>query len=123
MSASDWPIVASACLFCRIARGELGTKFLYEDANVVAFADLHPQAPVHILVIPRKHLISLAESTPTDDALLGQVLAAVRKVAQQLGVDAAGYRTVLNSGEQAGQSVLHLHAHLLAGRSLGWPPG
>lgn len=112
-----------SCLFCRIARGELGTKFLHEDADVVAFADLHPQAPVHVLVIPRKHLTSLAESTPADDAMLGQILAAVRKVAQQLGVDTAGFRTVLNSGEQAGQSVLHLHAHLLAGRSFAWPPG
>lgn len=114
---------AASCLFCRIARGELGAKFLYEDADVLAFADLHPQAPVHVLVIPRRHVASLAESTPADDALLGQILAAVRKVARQLGVDTAGYRTVLNSGAQAGQSVLHLHAHLLAGRSLGWPPG
>jgi histidine triad (HIT) family protein len=112
-----------ACLFCRIARGELGTRFLHEDEDVVAFADLHPQAPVHVLVIPRQHVTSLATSTPADDVLLGRVLAAVRKVAQQLGLDAAGYRTVLNSGEHAGQSVLHLHAHLLAGRAFGWPPG
>ena len=114
---------AANCLFCRIGRGELGTPFLFESAEVVAFADLHPQAPTHVLVIPRKHLLSLAESTPADDALLGAVLAAVRTVAVRLGVAEAGYRTVLNTGSHGGQSVLHLHAHLLAGRPLGWPPG
>lgn len=113
----------ASCVFCRIARGELGTKFLHEDEDVVAFADLHPQAPVHVLVIPRRHVTSLATSAPADDVLLGRVLAGVRSVAHQLGIDAQGYRTVLNSGEHAGQSVPHLHAHLLAGRALGWPPG
>lgn len=115
--------MSDACIFCRIARGELGTTFLYEDEDVVAFKDLHPQAPVHVLVIPRLHVQSLATSTPEQDALLGRVLATVRTVAQQLGVAERGYRTVLNSGVDGGQSVWHLHAHLLAGRSLGWPPG
>ncbi len=90
---------------------------------MVAFADLHPQAPVHVLVIPRRHVASLADTAPADNALLGRLLAAVRSVAAQLGVAATGYRTVLNTGSDGGQSVHHLHAHLLAGRSLGWPPG
>lgn len=111
------------CIFCRIGRGELGTPMLYQDAEVVAFADLNPQAPVHVLVIPRRHLSSLAASGADDDALLGRVLAVVRDVAAQLGVDASGYRTVINTGRDGGQSVGHLHAHLLAGRPLGWPPG
>ncbi len=113
----------AACIFCRIAAGELGTKFLHADADVLAFADLQPQAPVHVLVIPRKHLVSLAQSSGQDDALLGHVLATARSVAQQLGVDTSGYRVVLNTGSDGGQSVHHLHAHLLAGRPLGWPPG
>ena len=97
--------------------------FLHQDQDVVAFADLHPQAPVHVLVIPRRHVASLADTAPADNALLGRLLAAVRSVAAQLGVAATGYRTVLNTGSDGGQSVHHLHAHLLAGRSLGWPPG
>ena len=90
---------------------------------MVAFYDIAPQAPTHVLVIPRKHLDSLATSDPSDDALLGHVLATVRHVAQSLGVASAGYRTVLNTGADGGQSVGHLHAHLLAGRPLLWPPG
>ncbi|MSQ81936.1 MAG: HIT domain-containing protein [Myxococcales bacterium] len=113
----------SACVFCRIARGEFATRFLYESATVVAFADLAPQAPVHVVVIPRAHVESLAATTATDAALLSEVLAAVRQVAVELGVATSGYRTVLNTGADGGQSVLHLHAHLLAGRPLRWPPG
>jgi len=112
-----------SCIFCKIAQGELGTPFVYQDAHVVAFADLHPQAPTHVLVIPRQHVDSLAASTAEDDVLLGKVLAGVRAVAAQLGLVHAGYRTVLNTGAGAGQSVFHLHAHLLAGRTLAWPPG
>jgi histidine triad (HIT) family protein len=111
------------CIFCRIGRGVFGTPFLYQDAEVVAFADLHPQAPVHVLVIPRRHLGSLAASSAQDDALLGRLLPVVRQVAEELGVASSGYRTVLNTGSDGGQSVGHLHAHLLAGRPLGWPPG
>ena len=112
-----------SCLFCRIASGEIPAKLVYSDDLVVAFRDIAPQAPVHVLVIPRTHLDSLAASTSADDALLGHVLATVRHVAQDLGVAAAGYRTVLNTGLDGGQSVGHLHAHLLAGRPLQWPPG
>lgn len=112
-----------ACLFCRIAAGEFNTRFVYQDNDVVAFADLHPQAPTHILVIPRVHLASLADSGPQHDVLLGKVLAGVRTVAGQLGLQSAGYRTAINTGAGAGQSVFHLHAHLLAGRPFAWPPG
>jgi len=112
-----------ACIFCRIARGELGVAFLYEDADIVAFADTSPQAPVHVLVIPRRHIPSLGASGPEDDAVIGRLLVAVREIARVLGVAEAGYRTVLNTGADAGQSVHHLHAHVLAGRRLHWPPG
>lgn len=111
------------CIFCRIARGELGVPFLHEDPDVVAFADTAPQAPVHVLVIPRRHIASLGASTPEDDAVLGRLLAAARQVARQLGVSDTGFRTVINSGSDAGQSVHHLHLHVLAGRQLRWPPG
>lgn len=114
-------MTSPGCLFCRIASGELQAKVLYQDDHVVAFADLHPQAPTHVLVVPRRHVESLGASTADDDVLLGQVLAGVRSVAARLGV--ASYRTVLNTGADAGQSVFHLHAHLLGGRHLGWPPG
>lgn len=113
----------AGCVFCRIARGEFGTKLLHQTDNVIAFADLHPQAPVHVLVIPRQHLTSLGHSDASHDALLGEILAGVRQVAVNLGVAETGYRTVLNTGADGGQSVPHLHAHLLAGRPLGWPPG
>lgn len=116
-------MTTSACIFCRIAGGEFATRFLYESPTVVAFADLAPQAPVHVLVIPRAHVESLAATTATDAALLSEVLAAVRQVAVDLGVSTSGYRTVLNTGADGGQSVFHLHAHLLAGRPLRWPPG
>lgn len=115
--------MTDACLFCRIAKGELGTRFLYEDTDVVAFADLNPQAPVHALCIPRRHIASLGDSTAEDDAVLGKLLAAARTVARDLGVADSGYRTVLNTGSHGGQSVQHLHAHVLGGRRLGWPPG
>lgn len=112
---------AAPCIFCRIAAGEFGTEFLFADDTVVAFRDLEPQSPVHVLVIPRGHVASLADAD--NEAMLGRVLAAVRQVAQTLGVDQSGYRTVINTGRDGGQSVPHLHAHLLAGRRHGWPPG
>lgn len=112
-----------SCIFCRIANGEIPARIVYQDDALVAFHDVAPQAPVHVLVIPRVHLESLAATKPEHDALLGRVLGAVRQVARDLGVADDGYRTVLNTGFDGGQSVGHLHAHLLAGRPLGWPPG
>jgi histidine triad (HIT) family protein len=114
---------ADDCLFCRIAAGAFGTKFVVENADVVAFADLHPQAPVHVLVIPRRHVTSLDHASADDQALLGKILLATREVAHLLGIAESGFRTVLNTGPNAGQSVLHLHAHVLGGRAMNWPPG
>ena len=112
-----------SCIFCRIAQGEIPARIVRQDEHVVAFHDVSPQAPVHVLVIPRAHIDSLAATLPEQDALLGHVLGMIRAVAVDLGVADSGYRTVLNTGIDGGQSVGHLHAHLLAGRSLGWPPG
>ena len=110
------------CIFCRIARGEIPAQLVYEGAEVVAFRDLNPQAPAHVLVIPRRHLPSLHEPG-ADTALLGTLLASVREVAEGAGIDASGYRVVINTGADAGQSVAHLHLHVLGGRGMGWPPG
>ncbi len=112
-----------SCIFCRIAHGEIPARVVFQDDRVVAFHDVSPQAPVHVLVIPRVHVESLAASTSEQDALLGHILVTVRHVARALGVAENGYRTVINTGFDGGQSVGHLHAHLLAGRPLGWPPG
>lgn len=109
------------CLFCRIARGELPVRLVAETAECVAFADINPQAPVHVLVIPREHVASLDEAS--DGALLGRVLLLAADVARREGIAEGGYRTVINTHVAAGQTVPHLHAHVLGGRSLRWPPG
>ena len=107
------------CLFCRIIQRELPTPLLLENDHVIVFADIAPQAPHHYLVIPKIHVASLAEAT--DPGLLGQLMAAVRQLAQQQGL--TDYRTVINTGPQAGQTVFHLHVHLIGGRAMQWPPG
>ncbi len=111
------------CLFCRIAAGTIPAVRIYEGDRVVAFHDIDPKAPQHVLVIPREHLPSLAESGPEHADLLAELLLACRTVAEQLGVADSGFRVVFNTNADAGQSVGHLHAHLLGGRVLGWPPG
>lgn len=111
----------SDCLFCRIAAGEIPARIVHSDDDVVAFHDISPKAPTHVLVIPRRHLSALSATTAADDALLGRALAATRELARTLGL--ASYRIVVNNGEDAGQSVHHLHLHLLGGRVFGWPPG
>jgi histidine triad (HIT) family protein len=110
------------CLFCRIAAGEIPVQKLYEDDDAVVFADIHPQAPVHVLLIPRKHIASLAHLGPGDERLLGHLHAVAKKVAEEKGL-AKGFRTVMNTGEDGGQTVDHLHLHLLGGRPMHWPPG
>jgi histidine triad (HIT) family protein len=110
------------CVFCRIAAGEIPANFVASDDRCVAFHDLDPQAPLHLLVIPRRHLSTLAAADAEDAALLGHLLVVARDLAARLGLD-GGFRVVINSGEAAGQSVFHLHVHLLGGRRLGWPPG
>lgn len=112
-----------SCLFCRIATGEIPANQVLETDEVVAFHDLNPQAPVHVLVIPKRHLDSVGAAAADDAALLGQVLLACREVAAQCGVAESGFRVVLNTGANGGQTVSHLHAHVLGGRSLDWPPG
>lgn len=112
----------SDCLFCKIASGAIPVTRLYEDEQILAFPDIHPQAPVHILVIPRQHFASLAHTTPEDAGLLGQMLAATTEIARQQNL-ANGYRLVINTGSDGGQTVEHLHIHLLGRRHMGWPPG
>jgi len=110
------------CLFCKIRDGAIPATIVAENEHALAFRDLHPQAPTHVLVIPRKHLASLAQATAEDAALLGEVQLLAQKIARDEGL-AAGYRTVLNTGPDGGQTVFHLHLHLLGGRSMTWPPG
>ena len=113
----------SDCIFCKIANREMGT-LVYEDESVVAFDDLNPQAPVHVLIIPRKHIARISDVTDGEDAcLMGQVLMAANKIAGERGIADEGYRIIVNCNEGAGQSVWHVHFHLLGGRRLGWPPG
>lgn len=111
------------CLFCKIAAGEIPSNKLYEDETLLAFYDIDPQAPVHFLVIPKKHIASAAALTEEDAQLLGHIYAVIAEQCRKLGVDEKGYRVVTNVGEDGGQSVKHLHFHVLAGRSLAWPPG
>ena len=111
------------CLFCKIASGEIPARLVYEDDAMVAFADLHPQAPVHLLLIPRRHIETLNALTAADDALIGALLRRASLLAHAEGLADRGYRTVVNSKADAGQTVFHLHVHLLGGRALGWPPG
>jgi histidine triad (HIT) family protein len=111
----------SDCLFCRIAAGEIPAKLVTQDDQFVAFHDIAPQAPTHILVIPRKHVASL--DAAEDTGMLGNLLALVRKIARDEGIADAGYRTVINTHANAGQAVAHLHAHILGGRKMTWPPG
>lgn len=110
------------CLFCKIAAKQIPSAIVYEDPDVFAFEDISPQAPTHILICPKKHFESLTQATPEDQALLGKLQLVAAQLAKQKNL-IAGYRTVLNNGERAGQSVFHLHLHLLGGRQFRWPPG
>ena len=111
------------CLFCKIAAGDIPSNKLFEDDQLLAFYDIDPQAPVHFLVIPNKHIDSAAVLTEDDAALLGHIYAVIAQLAARLGIAENGYRVVTNVGADGGQSVKHLHFHVLAGRSLAWPPG
>ncbi|MBN2886450.1 MAG: histidine triad nucleotide-binding protein [Chromatiaceae bacterium] len=110
-------------IFGRIARGEQAADLLYEDEDVVAFRDINPQAPIHILVIPRKPIATLNALEPQDAELIGKLFLAAARIAAQEGIAERGYRTVINCNAEAGQTVFHLHLHLLGGRPLQWPPG
>jgi histidine triad (HIT) family protein len=113
----------ATCIFCRIASGEIPARVAHEDDTVVAFHDLHPQAPLHVLVIPRRHIGSAADLTAADGDLLGRLFAVAAGVARDAGFADRGFRIVTNAGSEAGQSVRHLHFHVLAGRPMAWPPG
>ena len=111
------------CIFCKIANKEIPSKNVYEDNDVIAFQDVNPEAPVHILVIPKKHISSLNAATAEDEQLLGKILLTIQSIAKEQGIAEAGYRVVNNCGELGGQTVHHLHFHLLGGREMLWPAG
>ncbi len=114
--------MSADCLFCKIAAKKIPAKLVYEDEEVFAFEDIGPQAPTHILICPRKHFASLSDATLEDQSVLGKLQLVAAQLARKLNL-LQGYRTVVNSGEGAGQSVFHLHLHLLGGRAFRWPPG
>jgi histidine triad (HIT) family protein len=111
------------CLFCKIAAHEIPATIAYEDPRLVAFADLRPQAPLHLLIIPKTHIATLNDLRPEHDALVGEMMRKAATLAKEHGYDSRGFRTVFNTNGDAGQTVFHIHLHLLAGRSLSWPPG
>jgi histidine triad (HIT) family protein len=113
----------SDCLFCKIIAGQIPGRFVHQDEQMVAIRDINPQAPLHVLIIPRRHIATVNDLTPEDDALVGSMHRVAAMLAKEHGYSEKGYRTVFNTGREAGQSVLHIHLHLLAGRGLAWPPG
>jgi len=112
-----------SCLFCRIASGEIPASKVYEDTDVLAFNDINPRAPLHVLVIPKQHIATTNDLAATDEALVGKLVRTAAALAAQKGYADRGYRVVFNCNAEAGQTVFHIHLHLLAGRNLGWPPG
>ncbi len=113
----------SDCLFCKIVEGKIPAKKVYEDADVVAFDDIQPQAPVHVLVVPRKHVATLNDVAPEDDALMGKLFRVAAKLAGDRGLAERGWRAVVNVNRDAHQLVFHVHLHVMGGRPFGWPPG
>lgn len=111
------------CLFCKIFRKEIKSNVVYEDKEIMAFEDINPQAPVHILIIPAKHIESINDISDSDKELIGKMFLVAKKLAKEKKVNENGYRTVFNTGKDAGQAVFHLHLHLLGGRKMSWPPG
>jgi histidine triad (HIT) family protein len=113
----------SQCLFCSIISREVNATIVYEDERVVAFNDINPQAPTHVLVVPRRHIATLNDLTEEDDQIVGEVVRRAALIAKSKGVSASGFRTVFNTNREAGQTVFHIHLHLLGGRTMHWPPG
>ncbi len=112
-----------SCLFCRIIAGDIPSKKIYEDERLIAFSDIQPQAPMHVLVVPREHIATLNDLAPAHDALVGEMIRRGAAIAAEQGYAASGYRTVFNCNADAGQAVFHIHLHVIAGRKLAWPPG
>ena len=113
----------SDCLFCKILDGEIPADIVYESETAIAFRDINPQAPTHVLIIPRKHIATINNIEEEDQAIVGSLYSAAREIAREEGYAESGYRAVMNCNEDAGQTVFHIHLHLLAGRPMGWPPG
>jgi histidine triad (HIT) family protein len=113
----------SDCLFCKIIKREIPSTIVYEDDHVLAFKDINPQAPTHVLVIPKRHIASLNDVTADDDQIVGEVVRRAAALAKSGGISGGGYRVVFNTNRDAGQTVFHIHLHLVGGRPLGWPPG
>lgn len=110
------------CLFCKIVSGDIPSSKVYEDDKVLAFADIDPKAPVHVLIIPKKHIVSVADTAESDMDIYARIMSVAKKLAEDFGLK-GGYRLVTNIGKDGGQAVAHLHFHLLGGRAMGWPPG
>ena len=113
----------SSCLFCKIVAGEIPAATVYEDDRLIAFNDINPQAPMHVLVVPKQHIATLNDLSGADDDLVGAMVRAAATIAKDRGVDGPGFRTVFNCNAQAGQTVFHIHLHVLGGRVMTWPPG
>jgi histidine triad (HIT) family protein len=111
------------CLFCKIIAGEIPSTAVYSDDTTYAFRDINPQAPVHVLVVPRRHIARISDASPDDEVMLGQLLFVAAEIARQEGISDAGYRLVVNCGENGQQAVDHLHVHVVGGRLMTWPPG
>lgn len=113
----------SDCLFCKIVNGDIPADIVYESETALAFRDINPKAPTHVLIIPRRHVSTINDIEPDDESLVGSLFSAARSIAADEGLADDGYRVVMNCNEAAGQSVFHIHLHLLGGRTLNWPPG
>lgn len=111
------------CLFCKIQRGEIPASIVFEDAEMIAFNDINPQAPTHVLIVPRRHIPTINDLTEENDGLIGRMMRRAAAIAAERGFGERGYRTVFNCNREAGQTVFHIHLHLLGGRGMGWPPG
>ncbi|HPD25459.1 MAG TPA: histidine triad nucleotide-binding protein [Candidatus Marinimicrobia bacterium] len=111
------------CIFCKIAAGKLGTEFLYESDEIVAFRDIHPKAPTHILIIPRRHIPRITDLQESDEKLVGRMVTVANTLAEKEGLKESGFRLIFNCGRDSGQEVFHIHLHLLGGRPFHWPPG
>jgi histidine triad (HIT) family protein len=124
MYNGDWSFsIMDHCIFCKIVNGSAKSRIVFENENILGFEDLNPQAPTHILIVPKKHIATLNDATPEDQSLLGEVILSAAAIARERHINSSGYRLVANTNAGAGQSVFHVHFHLLGGRSLAWPPG